>query len=143
MVEIEGMKLPDDLYYTDRHLWVKIEDGFVRIGGDDFFRQTIGKIVFIRLPKPDSEVKQNQEVGTVESMKWVERLRAPLSGKIKDVNTELRMKPALVVEDNYGKGWMFTIVPSNLDSELKTLLHGDVVGSWLQKDINEKIKKKK
>src|SRR5512136_1433439 len=91
LVEIEGYNLPDDLHYSDRHLWVKKEpDGMVKIGFNDMDQKLIGKIMFVRLPKPEAQVALGKDFGTVESMKWVERLKSPITGVVKEINTQLR-----------------------------------------------------
>jgi len=143
LVEIEGYKLPDELYYTDRHIWVKMEaDGTAKIGFNDLAQKLIGKVMFVRLPKEGMVLEQGKDFGTVESMKWVERLKAPLSGTVKEVNKDLRMKPKLANDDPYGAGWFLSIQPSNT-AELNNLIHGDAIGPFLQKEIEEKVKKAK
>ena len=143
MVEIEGYNLPDDLYYTDRNLWVKMEaDGTAKIGFNDLAQKLIGKIMFVRLPKEGTVLEQGKDFGTVESMKWVERLKAPLSGTVIEVNKDLRMKPKIIHDDPYGAGWFLRIKPSNT-AELNNLIHGDAIRPFLQKEIEERVKKAK
>lgn len=145
MVEIEGYNLPDDLYYTDRNLWVKPEpDGAVRIGFNDLASKTVGKVKFIRLMPKGRPIEKDKYLGSVESAKWVERLRAPISGTIVDVNGELRTKPKLLNEDPYGAGWFVRIKPTDpakLQEELANLAHGEDVRPFLEKQIAKVVKK--
>ena len=146
MVVIEGYDLPEDLYYTDRNLWVKLEtDGTVRIGFNALAAKTIGKVAFIRLMPKGRALEKDKFLGSVESAKWVERLRAPISGTIEEVNRELRRKPSLVTDDPYGAGWFVRVKPedqSKFQEELAMLAHGDAVKPYLEKQI-EAVKKEK
>jgi len=145
LVEMEGYSLPDDLYYSDRHLWVKKEsDGTARLGFNDMAQKLIGKVMFVRLPKPETQVAVGKDFGTVESMKWVERLKSPLNGTVKEVNPQLRTTPGLVNKDPYASGWMMRVQPAgNIDEELSKLIHGAGLSDWLKKEIEEKVKKTK
>ena len=145
LVEIEGYNLPDDLHYSDRHLWVKKEaDGMVRLGFDEMAQKLIGKVMFVRLPKPEAQVALGKDFGTVESMKWVERLKSPVTGVVKEVNPQLRTTPGLLNKDPYVAGWMLKIQPSaNLDEEMSKLIHQPGIEEWLKKEIEEKVKKTK
>ncbi|MEM2904172.1 MAG: glycine cleavage system protein H [Candidatus Bathyarchaeia archaeon] len=145
MVELEGYNLPDSLYYTDRHLWIRKDpDGTVRIGFDDMGQKLLGKIMFIRLPKEGSLITSEKAFGTVESAKWVERLKAPVTGVVKEVNPALRTKPGLVNQDPYGEGWFIKVQPTgNLDEELANTVHGPAIAEWLKREIEERVKKGK
>jgi len=144
MVEVEGYRFPDELYYTDRHLWVKKEsDGTLTIGFDDMAQELIGKIMFVRLPREGVLLTQGKDFGTVESMKWVERLKSPVAGTVKSVNAQLRAKPRLVSEDPYG-AWFVKVEPTgNVDEALSKLFHGPSLEDWVKKEIEEKVKKGK
>ncbi len=142
MVEIEGYSLRDDLAYTDRLLWVKKEDdGTVSLGFSDMAQKLMGKIMFIRLPKPGTEVAVDKDFGTTESMKWVERLKSPISGVVKENNTTLRTNPKMINEDPYN-AWFIKITPTeNLDAEISKLAQGDRLENFLKEQIKEKVKK--
>jgi len=143
LVEIEGYNMPEDLYYSDRHLWVKKEsDGTLTVGFDDMAQKLIGKVMFVRLPKPETQVALGKDFGTVESMKWVERLKSPVTGTVKEVNPQLRTMPGLVNKDSYSSGWIMKIRPTgNVDEELSKLVHGATLTDWLKKEIEEKARK--
>ncbi|HDI42637.1 MAG TPA: glycine cleavage system protein H, partial [Candidatus Bathyarchaeota archaeon] len=85
MVEIEGYYLPEDRYYTDRNLWLKPEpDGTIKVGFNDLAQKLIGKVAFVRLMPKGKHIDKDRFFGTVESAKWVERLKMPISGTIEE-----------------------------------------------------------
>lgn len=127
-----------DLYHTPDHTWVRVKrDGSVEVGIDDFAQKMAGKILTIRLVKPEKQVEQFKAAGTWETGKWVGKISTPVSGKVVAVNEEVLKSPGLVNDDPYGKGWLLTIEPSNLKEELKDLIIGDDAIQWLKKEIAE------
>jgi glycine cleavage system H protein len=102
--------LPKDLRYTDEHEWIKKEEGSqYRIGITDFAQDELGDIVFVELPSVGDELKADEPFGSVESVKTVSELYAPLSGKVVSVNEELDGSPEFVNESPYEKAWMIVI----------------------------------
>lgn len=142
MVEIEGYSLRDDLAYSDRLLWVKKEsDGAVSLGFSDMAQKLMGKVMFLRLPKPGTKVTLDKDFGTAESMKWVERLKSPISGVVKENNVSLRTNPKLVNQDPYN-AWLIKISPTeNLESEFSKLAQGEQLENFLKEQIKDKVKK--
>lgn len=143
MMKYKEYDFPDDLYYTDRHLWVKKEsDGTITIGFNDLAQKLIGKVMFVRLPKKGAVLEAGKEFGTVESVKWVERLKAPVSGVVKDVNASLRTNPKLVNQEPYN-AWFIKVEPTEkLEEELSKLIHGEKLAEWIKKEVEEKTKGK-
>lgn len=115
------MTVPKELRYTEEHEWVKVENGKVRVGITDFAQSELGDIVFVELPQVGDEVKKSEPFGSVESVKTVSELYAPVSGKVVEVNAELEDSPELVNESPYEKAWMIVIEPEN-SSEIEQLL---------------------
>lgn len=140
VIEIRQHRFPTDLYYTDRHLWLRREtDGSVVVGVDDFGQKLAGRIVSIRLPAEGTPLEPGKVFGTMESTKWVERLRSQITGVVKSVNQRLRTAPSLVNEDPYGNGWFVAIKPTgNIDQELSKMVTGNTIESWAGKEIEEK-----
>ena len=124
MVEIEGSNFPEDLYYDKNHMWVKVENGKVRVGYNDWAQEAAGKLVNLNTRRVGRSVKAGKTLGTVESGKWVGPLRAPVSGKILEINQEVRKRPALINEDPYGGGWIAIIEAEDLDTDIKDLIKG-------------------
>lgn len=118
------MNTPKGLRYSDEHEWVKDEDGKLRIGITHFAQSELGDIVFVELPEVGDEVVANDPFGSVESVKTVSELYAPLSGKVVEVNEDLSDNPEFVNESPYEKAWMIVIEPSD-SSELDNLMSAE------------------
>lgn len=127
------MNTPKELRYSEEHEWVKVEDGKVRIGITDFAQSELGDIVFVELPQVGDEVTANEPFGSVESVKTVSELYAPVSGKVVEVNTELEDSPELVNESPYEKAWMIVVEPSDL-SEIDNLLTADQYNEMVESE---------
>ena len=138
MVTYEGFDFPDDLYYTDDQLWVKRENGKVRIGFTTFGMDLAGKIKFVRLRPAGRDIKAGKSIGTLESGKWTGPVKSPVTGKLVEVNEELKNNPGLLNEDPYGKGWVAVIEGSNLDEELSALQGADGLEDWIKAQFAEK-----
>lgn len=108
------MNAPKDLKYSAEHEWVKTEGGNVRIGITEFAQSELGDIVFVELPQVGDEIKAGDPFGSVESVKTVSELYAPISGKVVEVNTELEDSPEYVNESPYENAWMIVIEPSDV-----------------------------
>lgn len=118
------MSIPAELRYTEEHEWVKTEDGKVRIGITEFAQAELGDIVFVELPQIGDEIVANEPFGSVESVKTVSELYAPVSGKVVEINEELEDSPEFVNESPYEKAWMVVVEPSDA-SEIDQLLTAD------------------
>lgn len=115
------MSTPKDLRYSKEHEWVKVEDGKARIGISHFAQSELGDIVFVELPQVGDEIQINEPFGSVESVKTVSELYAPISGKVVEVNSELEDSPEFVNESPYEKAWMVVVEPAD-PSEVEALL---------------------
>lgn len=115
------MNLPKELLYSEEHEWVKKEGNQVRIGITDFAQSELGDIVFVELPEVGDEIELDEPFGSVESVKTVSELYAPVSGKVVEVNEELEDSPEFVNDSPYENAWMVVLELSN-DSELEDLL---------------------
>ena len=115
------MDLPADLKYTKEHEWANIDGNVVTIGVTEFAQSELGDIAWLEMPTIGDEVRKGDPFGTIEAVKTVEDLYAPLSGKIIEINGELLDSPELVNEDPYGKGWIAKLEYSN-ESEIESLL---------------------
>jgi glycine cleavage system H protein len=103
------MSVPADAHYTKEHEWVRIEDGIAVIGITDYAQGELGDIVFVELPKVGAKFKQMEVFGTIEAVKAVSDLFAPVGGEVVSVNDELANKPEFINKEPYGKGWMIKI----------------------------------
>jgi len=113
--------VPKDLLYTKDHEWVRLEDGRARVGITDHAQKSLGDIVYVELPPVGKEVKKGERTATVESVKAVGEIFAPLSGKVVEVNTTVTQSPDLINKDPYGQGWLFVLEISDR-AEIGSLL---------------------
>lgn len=113
------MNLQKELLYSREHEWVrKLEDNKVRIGITDFAQDQLGDIVFVELPEVGDELTVDESFGSVESVKTVSELYAPVSGKVLKVNGALEESPENVNDSPYEDGWMIVVEmsdPAELD----------------------------
>lgn len=127
------MNLPKELKYSEEHEWVKVEGNRVRIGITDFAQSELGDIVFVELPEVGDEVEADEPFGSVESVKTVSELYAPISGKVVEVNDELDDSPEFVNESPYEKAWMIVVEPSD-ESELDKLMSAEEYEEMVSED---------
>ena len=118
------METPKGLYYTKEHEWAAIEGDIATVGITDWAQGELGDVVFVELPEIGTEVEQNVPFGTIEAVKAVSDLYAPLSGEVVEINTSLEDQPELVNQSPYSDGWMVKIRMSD-ESQLKNLMSAD------------------
>ncbi len=116
-----GKMVPSELKYTAEHEWVKVEGKRATVGITAYAQKELGDVVYVELPAVGEKVKSKSGMGSIESVKAVSDVYAPLSGEIIEVNDELQFNPELVNQDPYGKGWIAVIEVADHD-ELKALL---------------------
>ena len=122
MGEIKDLIFPDDLFYSDDHEWVKLnDDGTIYVGITDYAQDQLGDIVFVELPEVGKKLDKGDELCSVESVKAVSEIYTPISGEIISINDDLEEKPELVNKSPYEKGW-FALMKIDNKSELSNLL---------------------
>jgi len=126
------MEIPQDLRYTKDHEWARLKDGKLTIGITAFAVGQLGDITQVDLPKVDSQAQAGKSFGTIESVKSVSDLFAPISGKVTAVNEALENSPELVNEAPYGKGWMVEIQPTG--KEYDSLLDAKAYAELIAKE---------
>ncbi|MFB7139298.1 glycine cleavage system protein GcvH [Gottfriedia sp. NPDC056225] len=115
------MSIPNELRYSEEHEWVKVEGNKYYIGITHFAQSELGDIVFVELPEVGDDLTINEPFGSVESVKTVSELYAPISGKVIEVNADLDENPEFVNESPYEKAWMVVVEATNA-SELDELM---------------------
>jgi glycine cleavage system H protein len=136
MAQVEDIILPDELYYQpDDHLWVRMEGTQSRVGLDYLAQRSAGPVSAVRLKPPGRSIAKGRPFGTMEAGKYVGPLRAPISGQVIEINSEVMSQPGLLNSDPYGKGWLIIIEPENAEGDLPDLVHGDATQTWLEKSI--------
>ena len=118
--------IPKELRYTKDHEWVRVSDDpqVVEVGITDYAQGELGDVVFVELPKSAASFKQRDAFGTIEAVKAVSELYAPVAGTIVESNKALEQDPAIVNRDPYGKGWMVKVKIKDA-KELEGLLRAD------------------
>jgi glycine cleavage system H protein len=127
------MSTPKDLRYSEEHEWVRVEGNKVRVGITEFAQSELGDIVFVELPEVGTEVKADEPFGSVESVKTVSELYAPVSGKVTEINEELNDSPEFVNESPYDKAWMIVIESTDL-GEVDKLLTPEQYDEMIKED---------
>ncbi len=105
----------DDLYYTKEHEWAKIEGDIAIVGITDYAQSELGDILYVELPSVGKTVNAGDVLATVEAVKAVSDVYAPLSGEVVEVNEALASTPEVINKDPYGEGWLVKIKMSNPD----------------------------
>jgi glycine cleavage system H protein len=122
---------PTDRRYTKEHEWIAGSDGTARVGITDFAQQELGDIVYVELPEVGKTVKAGDTLGTIESVKAVSEIYAPVAGEVVEANRALDASPETVNRDPHGEGWYCSLRladPSALDALMDAAAYGKLIG---------------
>ncbi len=106
--------VPDELLFSEEHLWLSWTDDIVTIGISDYAQQELGDIVFVELPKTDESFARHDVFGTIEAVKAVTELFSPIGGTVLAINPRLDREPSLINGDSYGEGWLIRLRPRSI-----------------------------
>ncbi len=136
-MNIQGYELPEDLKYDKEHFWVRIEDGILTLGMDDFGQKLAGDIVYVQLPPEGKKLKKGKKIAKIESGKWLGKVISPVDGELVEINEDLELNPELINQDCYGEGWLYKIKPDNPD-DLEGLLSGpEALTEWINAEVDK------
>ena len=135
MAKVDKYEMPDDLYYTTDHAWVKIEGSQIRIGITDFMQQLAGEITFVRVPRAGKDMEAGKNLCSMQSGKWAGKIAVPVTGKVVDANKDLAASPKPLNDDPYGQGWIAVMEPANMADVEANLLHGDKAIEFVKEEI--------
>lgn len=127
-----SLEYPEDLKYLDSHEYVRLEGEIATIGISAFAVDQLGDIVFVELPQEGDSIEQGERLGTIESVKAVEELYAPVSGTVIETNQAIVESPEDIAADPYGEGWLMKvrinddIADAMSAAEYQALVEGDV-----------------
>jgi glycine cleavage system H protein len=127
---------PEDSRYAKSHEYVHIEGDIGTIGITDYAQKELGDVVFVELPKAGTQLEQGDELGSIESVKAVSELFAPVSGEVVEVNEALSEKPELVNTDPYGDGWMVKVRVSTPE-EADELMDAEEYEEYIEKEAGK------
>lgn len=126
-----ALDYPSDLHYLDSHEYIRLEDDIAVIGITAYAVDQLGDIVFVGLPEAGTELVKGDTFGSVESVKAVEDLYAPLTGQVIAVNSAVVDNPESIGEDPYGEGWLLKVKlsdPADLTDTMTAEAYGALVG---------------
>jgi glycine cleavage system H protein len=126
------MNFPDNLKYTVEHEWIRIEGENGYVGITDYAQSELGDIVYIDIPAIGTNIEKGKSFGTIEAVKAVSDIFAPMTGKITKINPGIKDHPEVVNKDPYGAGWMVKISVNDL-AQLSTLLDSQAYRSLIGK----------
>jgi glycine cleavage system H protein len=122
---------PEDFRYTKDHEWVKTEGDISTVGITDHAQSELGDIVYVELPKVGSKLEKGKTLGSVESVKAVSDIFAPVSGEVTEINESLAAAPEKLNADPHGAAWLVKVRMSDLD-EIKQLLSARDYQTYIQ-----------
>jgi glycine cleavage system H protein len=125
------MNFPENVKYTADHEWIRVEGQFGWIGITDYAQSELGDIVYIEIPAVGTKLEKGKSFGTIEAVKAVSDLFAPVTGDLVEVNPEMKDHPEVVNKDPYSEGWMIKIKiadPAQLDTLLDVQAYKTLVG---------------
>ena len=124
------MVFPEDLKYTDTHEWIKVDGAIATVGITAFAAGELGDVVFVDIPEMKA-VALGDNFGSIEAVKTVSDLVAPVAGTITEVNPDLEGTPEIVNSDPYGKGWMIRMTianPAEVDALMDAAQYKALIG---------------
>jgi len=107
--------VPEDLFYSEEHEWLRLEDDVAIVGITDFAQDQLGDIVYVDLPEVGATIEVGSVVGELESTKSVSDVYSPVSGEVIAINPELEGSEELINSDPYGEGWLFKVRVADSD----------------------------
>jgi glycine cleavage system H protein len=125
------MNVSENLKYTEKHEWVKIDNQFALIGISDYAQNSLGDLVYLQLPKVGSKINKGESCGTIESVKAAEDIYAPVSGEVIEINEEVIKDPSIINKDAYGS-WLIKIKDISSE-EISNLLDSNQYKELLSK----------
>ena len=125
--------IPADLRYTKDHEWLRLEGDVATVGITHHAQEQLGDVVFVELPEPGTSVEAGAALGTVESVKAVSDLFAPVTGEVVEVNAALEQSPELVNSEPYGAGWMVKLKPTKA-ADVDALLDAEAYAAQLENE---------
>ncbi len=124
---------PEELKYHKEHTWIKVSGKKGTIGITEYAQDSLGDIVYIDLPEPESVVDSNSEMAEIESTKATSAVIAPVTGTIIKVNEKLADSPEIINDDPYGKGWI-AVIELEDDAELDNLMDHDEYERYIEEE---------
>ena len=135
--KVNGYLIMPEFYYSTGHVWVKSLDGKLRLGIDDFARRMFGNINDIHLPPLGSKAGRGKVAWTIQCGTKSAKMTFPLDGIVVGINPYIEGDPSLIRKDPYGRGWILTLEPRNMERDINILLKGKKVQDWIVQEGNK------
>jgi glycine cleavage system H protein len=130
------LRIPQGVYYSSNHTWAYLEkNGVARVGLDDFVLQIVGNVNINHLRLPGVKLRKGEVIAEIHQNGNILKILSPISGEISSTNTLIQDNPAILHEDPYGKGWLYSISPSNWKSEMNNHILGRDALPWLTNEL--------
>jgi glycine cleavage system H protein len=133
-------RFPKGLRYSDAGLWIRQEDGLLRIGVSDFVQQRNGDVTFATLIATGSVLDVGDEIASIETVKVIFSLPSPVKGTIVEVNASLQDSPELINQEPYTKGWMVVMQPENLEWDRAALMTAEAYSNLARQQAEAELK---
>ena len=130
------MAYPANYRYTDQHEWVDARGDVASVGITDYAQHELGDVVFVELPKPGTQITVGKSFGTVESVKAVSEIYAPVSGVVVEINQDLHNAPEKINSDPHGEAWLIKVRLSN-PAEIKSLMDASAYEAFISQKNKE------
>jgi len=124
---------PQEFLYTKEHEWIRVDEEIGTIGITDYAQHELGDVVFVELPKVGDHITANEAFGTIESVKAVSEIFAPVDGEVVGINSKLQNSPELVNTDPHGEAWLVRVKLSNRADTVK-LMSAEDYEAYIQKE---------
>jgi glycine cleavage system H protein len=134
-------KIATDRVYSPEGMWIKEENGNVRIGLSDFFQQRNGDVAFAEITEEGTELGAEDEIATVETIKVDIGLETPVTGTIVEVNPAMELEPEKINFDPYGEGWLAVVEPADWDTAQASLLTPEAYFERVKVEAEEELRK--
>lgn len=133
---VDRYLIKGDRYYTKEHEWIAIKNGIAEVGITDYAQKQLGDIVYVDLPEVGKEIDAGDTLANVESVKNVAPVYAPVTGKVIQVNEDLKDEPGLINDDPYGAGWI-AVLEMKDPSEIEDLMTAEDYAEYLKEIVEE------
>jgi glycine cleavage system H protein len=130
------MDIPTDRFYSDYHLWVKLEEGTATVGITEHAREELGDVDYVELPQEGDTITRGMAFGIIETSKAVTDLMAPISGQVVESNVSLLESPEALMDSPYTDGWLIVIEPADQD-EFTELMDSSKYREFLDEAIDQ------
>ena len=137
-LQLEKLALPGGLFFHQGHTWVKLDNtGNVKVGLDDFIQKIIGRIDGIKPRKVGDSIFQGEKLVTIQQGKRKAEFNSPVDGVIDSINKEIISNPKVIKENPYENAWIYSVKPTNLPTNIKSLSIAEDALAWLKKEVQK------